>query len=496
MHPLLDILRLDAPRFGPKLADAALSRGLAVTQKDGSTRAIPVTATPVILPKAEIARRAQAATLLSRAAFKMARAILRSPDRELLLGAMSPVERRLAEATVDRLNALATTRVDYFVAGGVPYALEVNATIPAMQGYSDIAAQTFIEAVGRHAGLKDAAIASIAGRNGSNALALYRALLEGYAQQRGGATPNRILLLCRRNDAQITEQRYLAARFCDFGTEAEVVHPDELSGDEVIEARGKKWDLVYRHLFARRLEETPAPFVEHFFATWWKWKTVLLNPPSAQVEVKTTFARLSLATQQPELAKLAQLSDEELATVRELVPWTRLFRAGPTLGPRGERIDDLVQWVASDPARFVLKRAWDYGGKAVFVGRAVGTPQFEERVRAAYGAPLDWRDVCARAANDPVGGGLVVQEFVDNVPEEHLLCTPDGVHPAALYVDFSAYGSVQGGRAPDWGGVCRGSVSQIVNIVGGGGVLPLLTTEVADALHTAFRAQIGRTIRS
>lgn len=496
MHPLLDILRTDAPRFGPALADAAYQRGLAVTLPDGATRAIPVTATPVILGADEIKRRADTATLLSRAAFKMAQATLRGPECELLFGAMSPLERKLASATLDHLRSLATTRVDYFVAKDVPWALEVNATIPAMQGYSDIAAQAFIEHVARHAGANDAAIARIQAKNGSNALALYRALLEGYAGQRRGAAPERILLLSRRNDAQLTEQRYLAARFAEYGTEAEIAHPDELSGDlsgdGLIQARGKKWDLVYRHVFVRRLEETPAPFVEEFFATFWKWKTVLLNPPSAQVEVKTTFALLSRAVVEPELATFAALTPEELAAVRAMVPWTRNFRAGATVGPDGSRVEDLIAFVAKDPARFVLKRSWDYGGKAVFVGRALGTPQFEERVLAAYGAHLDWPSVCERAARDPIGGGLVVQQFVDNPPEEHLLCTTGGVHSADLYVDFSAYGSVQEGRQPNWGGVCRGSVSQIVNIVGGGGVLPLITTDVADSLLTAFKAQYGR----
>jgi hypothetical protein len=36
--------------------------------------------------------------------------------------------------------------------------------------------------------------------------------------------------------------------------------------------------------------------------------------------------------------------------------------------------------------------------------------------------------------------------------------------------------------------VCRGSSSEIVNIVGGGGVLPLITTEVANKLLTAWKA--------
>lgn len=488
MHPLFELLKQAAGRFGPALAGDTHRHGLAVTLRDGTTRAIPVTATPVILPAQEIQRRARASALLSSAALKMAQATLGGPDRGLLLDAMSPLERRLAEATFPHLRGLATTRVDYFVAHGRPYALEVNATIPAMQGYSDIAARGLIEHAGRLAGMDPRAMARLTAQNGSNADALHEALLEGYAAQREGARPERILLLCRRHDAQLTEQQYLARRFSELGTEAEVIHPDELSGEGVVRARGRTWDLVYRHLFARRLEEAPVPWVEQYFASFWKWKTVLLNPPSAQVEVKTTFALLDRALVEPGLAAAAGLTPDELDAVRTLVPWTRHFHGGGTVGPEGERVEDLVARVAREPSRFVLKRAWDYGGKAVFVGRALGTSAFEERVKASFGEVLGWTELCARAAVDRTGGGFVVQEYVENLPEAHLLCTPDGVHPAELHVDFSAYGSVQPGVAPRWGGVCRGSVSQIVNIVGGGGVLPLLTTEVADALHAALRA--------
>jgi hypothetical protein len=491
VHPLLDTLRAHAHAFGPKLAVDACERGLAVTRPDGSVRAIPVTATPVILPEDEIHRRATVSSLISRAALKMARATLEGPNAEVILSALSPLERRVAQDTYAQVTMLATTRVDYFVAG-TPFALEVNATIPAMQGYSDIAADAFIHHVGRHAGLDDGRIASLQGRNGSNTLALYRALLEGYAAQRDGRLPERIGLMCRRNDPQITEQRHLAQRFSLLGTEAEVLHPDELSGEGLIEARGRKWDLVYRHLFVRRLEETPSPFVENFFRTFHRWQTVLLNPPSAQVEVKTTFALLSRALVEPELSEMAGLEAAELLAVADLVPWTRRFEAGSTLAPGGERVEDLVAYVAGHPDRFVIKRSWDYGGKAVFVGRGLGTAQYEERVKAAYGDALDWKTLCERAASDPLGGGYVVQEYVESNPEPHLLCSANGVDAVELYVDYSAYATVGPGRPPRWGGVCRGSISPIVNIVGGGGVLPLLTTEVADALATAYRAQLPR----
>ncbi|MBM7115244.1 hypothetical protein [Archangium primigenium] len=488
MHPFLDVLRQQAVHFGPGLARAAYARGLAVTQRDGTTRPIPVTATPVLLDAEEIHRRARLSAHLASATLKMTRAVLASERREWILGGLSPIERALTERTFANVTRLATTRVDYFV-DTQPRALEVNATIPAMQGYSDIAAHTFIEHVARHFGLPEQALPALLAANGSNARALYDALLTGYAAERDGQTPRTLALLSRRHDAQLTEQHYLCARFREFGVDADVVHPDEVSGEEHFEVRGKRYDLVYRHLFSRRLEETPAPWVEDFFGTVPGRKAVLLNPPASPVEVKTTFALVSQALEDPALAHAAALTPEELEAIQASVPWTRPFRHGPGRGPEGTWETDLVARVAAEPARFVLKRAWDYGGRAVYLGRSVGTPAFEERARAAYGESLSWAALCERAATDTVGGGFVVQEIVETQPEEHLLCEAHGLTPLKLHVDYSAYASVGLGGQPAWGGVCRGSTSEIVNIVGGGGVLPLLTTEVASQLLHAWKAR-------
>lgn len=487
MHELLEVLRRQASNFGPELARTAYQRGLAVTQKDGSTRPIPVTATPVILDAGEIRRRAGLSALLSSATVKMTRAVLAGEAREVLLGALSPLERTLAERTWRHLTRIATTRVDFFV-DTAPRALEVNATIPAMQGYSDIAARSFIETVARHFHYPEKNLGALLALNGSNALALYRALLDAYAAERPGQMPETVAILCRRNDAQITELRYLAERFRDFGADVDLVHPDEVSGDEHFEVRGKRYALVYRHLFVRRLEETPSPWLVDFLGTVPGKKAVFFNPPASQVEVKTAFALLSQALAEPELADAASLTPEELEAVRLSVPWTRPFKHGPGVDPAGGRVEDLVALVAASPERFVLKRAWDYGGRAVFLGRSVGTPAYEERTRAAYGTTLTWAELCERAASDTAGGGFVVQEVVESPLEEHLLCEASGVRALPLYVDYSSYASVGLARQPAWGGVCRGSSSEIVNIVGGGGVLPLVTTEVANKLLLAWKA--------
>jgi hypothetical protein len=486
VHPFSERIRAHAAAIAPGLSRTAFQRGLAVTNKDGSSRAIPVTATPIVVSRKELDDAVGLSRELSSAAVKMAKAVLAGEDRELLLGALSPLERRYALQLGSTLDRLVTTRVDYFIAEK-PWALEVNATIPAMQAYSDIAAASFIEAVGQHSGLTPQQTAELIRRNGSNTEALYHALLRGFALVKDGARPKRILLLCRRHDSQISEQLYLARRFTALGTEAHVVHPDELSGDTEVRARGMSFDLVYRHLFVRRLEETPSAYVEELFANPAAKNVVLFNPPASQVEVKATFALLSRAVSDGELAGSAGLTDDELKAISESVPWTRPFRNGRTVGPDGAWTDDLVELVAANPSEFVLKRSWDYGGKTVFVGSSVGEAGFVERVKATYGGELSWPELVRRAADDRRGGGFVVQKLVKAIAQNHLLCAEGGtVREAELYVDFSSYASVGLDERPHWGGVCRGSISRIVNILGGGGVLPLLTEEVADALEQAL----------
>lgn len=479
---LTTALTQDAARFGPELAATAYARGLAVTKKeDGSTRPIPITATPVILDARELARRQALSARISSATLKLSRLVLSGARAGVVLDGLSPLERELAKSTFQRLSTLVTTRVDFFVGRAVT-ALEVNATIPAMQGYSDIAAHTFLEVVGRAWGASDAEVARWKALNGSNAQALHRALLAGYAQVRPGQAPRRMAMLARRNDAQLTEQRYLEGVFRALGTQADVVFPDELEGADAVRANGKTYDLVYRHLFVRRLEEPDlkgADYVKALLAEPNGTRAVVLNPPASQVEVKAVFALLSEAQGDGALAQAAGLDQAELEAIAEAVPWTRHFR--------GEALRDQV---AAEPDRYVLKRSWDYGGRAVFVGRTRNEPGFLERVKAAYGEALDWKQVCARAVVDDVGGGFVVQQVVETSPERHLLCSGQEQIPTELFVDFSAYASVGLPEQPAWGGVCRGSLSHIVNIVGGGGVLPLITTEVAQALLAARRAWV------
>src|SRR6266849_10254522 len=102
VHPLLEALRRIAASDGVTLAHSAYARGLAVTSLDGSTRPIPITATPVIIDATQIRQRANLSARLSSAAVKMARSILAGPDRELIAGALAPRKKRIPKDQCDR----------------------------------------------------------------------------------------------------------------------------------------------------------------------------------------------------------------------------------------------------------------------------------------------------------------------------------------------------------------------------------------------------------
>ena len=207
--PRFQALAAEAPRFARPLGARAYALGLAVTRGDGSTEPIPVGATPVVLEAAEVAARRELSACIASAGFKMAQALVSGAERAVLLDSLGPLERRIVERSAPSLRLLAIARVDFFAARHLA-ALELNTTIPAMPGYSDMAARAFIEEAGRLAGLPEAERSRLRALNGSNVAALHQALLAGFSVLRPGGAPQRMALLCRRADAQLTEVVHLA----------------------------------------------------------------------------------------------------------------------------------------------------------------------------------------------------------------------------------------------------------------------------------------------
>ncbi|HUJ24661.1 MAG TPA: hypothetical protein VLW85_01495 [Myxococcales bacterium] len=422
------LLRME-PAARDELAREAQRRASALGLMRGADP-IPLVLTPCALPRDELAALGRGARLITSALVKVARDVIehRPEKARLLWGHLAPLETEALHGRWREAESLLHSRIDWFVdAGGQVRALEVNATIPAMQVYSDAAARGWAEAVapGRSAALA---------RNFSNAKWLLDALLLA-AQHR--EQPLRVQLLHREGDPQVTELTGLAGLLNDRGIEARTCTPKDVALD------GDPHRVLYRHLFARYVElETPLgeAFLDPERHGMW-------NRVDGWLESKGVFAELSLH------AEDEVLTGEERAAVNELVPWTRL-------------LDDIADEELKDGDAFVLKKSHDYGGKSVVIGREAG--------------PAAFRQALAKARADPPGS-WVAQQLVDAPSSERFLCQPAGARRLALHLDISTYASLIAG-VPDGGSVCRAAPGRVVNIVGGGGVAPLFAADVLAEL--------------
>src|SRR5467141_4311909 len=202
---------------------------------------IPLVLSPCALPREELAALGRGARLTTSALVKVARDLIeRRPEKaRLLFHHLSPVESAALQSRWREAEELLQSRIDWFVGrDGAVKALEVNATIPAMQVYSDAAAGGWVEAV---APSRAKALA----RNPSNAGWLIDALLTAARRRE---KPLRIQILHRDGDPQITELRALAAMLREREIEARTCTPADVALD------GDPHRVLYRHLFARSVD--------------------------------------------------------------------------------------------------------------------------------------------------------------------------------------------------------------------------------------------------
>ena len=464
-------------------ATRARADGAFVVLADARQVPIPPILTPTAIERARMREVSAQAHHITRALTKLTVDLMEDPSRaplkQRLFGAFTPLEAEALGSTWRKSEQLATVRVDFLVdTGGRARALEVNSTIPAMQGYSDAIAGAFVRAVAEARGRPEAfadALVDDTGRNSDDLLVSLLAHHERLGGRSGGAQS--IAIIARSGDAQYGELRHYVRRWEALGHRAFIATPEVVrieDGRAVVD--GVIPDLIYRHIFARRLDPA-SDFArmclqpEHFH---------VFNPISSHLEVKGMLGLLSAAVvDDGESARIGLDADERLA-VTQAVPWTRVLQHGPTVGAGGEHIDELAAWVRAHGRALVLKRSWDYGGKGVFLGNElVEGAGAEPRLRALLGrAPVDvvgWDELVDFALGDR--DAWVVQELVPAVPERMLRVDAGAARPCDLYVDLSAFTNLGDAPRPS-GGAVRASESRIVNILGGGGLSPLVREDV------------------
>lgn len=457
--------------------------GLGKLEADGQLRPIAPALTAAVEPIARLEERSRRAHALLSAVVKAARYFLGGEGRPLadqVFQGLSPWERELCETTWRAAEAVAIARVDLFTdSAGVDRPLEMNATIPAMEGYSDVAAQALLRAVGEARGIERAAIDQLCRENGSNTDDLRRSLVAHYRRLGGAGDRPSVALVARAGDPQSPELAAIARGFAQAGLEALRCTPDQIGLDAQGRATvvGRPMDLLYRHLFARRID--PESALGRIVREPERHR--LLNPVNSQLEVKALFAELSRAAADPALARAMGLDEREFDAAAR-APWSRRLVPGPATGPGGEALDDLVAFAEAHPGDLVVKRSWGYGGTSVVIGDDLDSAEGQARARDVAGRsggdPVLWAEVVRRCAGN---GGFVVQARVELATERHLVAMEGGPRWIDWYVDVSAYTNLGVAEAPG-GGVRRGSTGRVVNIVGGGGLVPMIAEPVMEKL--------------
>jgi len=445
MVPIFEGAALEA--VGRDAAERAWAGGMTVRRPDGTVVPIPLVAEPEVLSRRALAEVAAEAQAILSGAVKLARALVASGDARDRAALVEPFEGLEAEAMAQLFSGaplpVLVARVDFLVpeGGGPPRALELNATIPAMPAYADLAAFSWIRAAARALGRPPRVENDLLALCGSHMERLREALVAFHRWRGGRRERPSIAIVARQGDAQIGELRRLEAHFAQMGHEVRNLLPAE--------CRPEDWDLLYRHVWAHRVEPGD-PFARALLDPA---RFPVVNPVNGLLEAKALFARLSECAEDPSLADRAALDPGERAAAARL-PWTR--RLDPSMVPR----------MLAERERFVVKRSWDYGGKSVHLGAETEPGAWEAAVRAA--------------AEDRRGGGFVAQErvFAERRPATRV--TPEGVFRGELYRDVSTYCGL-GPSRPD-GSVVRAAASPVVNILGGGGLSPVVPEDVIEAL--------------
>jgi hypothetical protein len=468
-------------------ATRAGNDGAFVVMSDAQTVAIPPILTPAAIERGRMREVSTHAHLITRALGKLTVDLMedpaRAPLKQRLFGAFTALEAEALGATWRKSEQLATVRVDFLVdTAGRARALEVNSTIPAMQGYSDAVAAAFIRAVAAARAMPAARTEALVDDNGRNSDDLLASLLahhERIGGRSGGGQS--IAIVARSGDAQYGELRHYVRRWEALGHRVFIATPEVV---RIVDGRAVVDDvipdLIYRHIFARRLD--PASDFARMCLEPERFH--VFNPISSHLEVKAMLGLLSAAAVDDAAAARIGLDEDERQAVAQSVPWTRLFQHGATSGPGGETIDELAAWVRAHGRALVLKRSWDYGGKGVYLGNELAEgASAETRLRALLGrAPAEsigWDTLVEFALADR--DAWVVQELVTALPERLLRVDDSGVEARDLYVDLSAFTNVGDAPRPS-GGAVRASESRIVNILGGGGLQPLVREDVLQRL--------------
>ncbi len=456
--------RLDLEEFRRRLTDAPL--GIFQVEQL-SYRLIPAALDPFVVPCDAWHDVQRDCRLIFEAYRKLVSHIRvkRPPLAELVFGELKGIEYEAAWRK-DQSDSLAAIRFDLFFDGDVIRVIEVNTTIPAMHAYSDMIVESYIRSLKEPSAECDRLL-----NEASNTLALLHSLLGLYSGKKNHPV---IGIVARAGDSQMAELLWYKNHWGSAGFECLVCTPEDLVWrNDYFMAHGRKIDLIYRHIFANKVD----PRSDFGKALAQAVPAHIFNPVAAHFELKGLLALLSTLTESE--AYDAKISEDALGAVKLRVPWTRILTAGFAKLFDGIAVD-LVPWVAQNPRGLVLKSSVGYGGHRVILGDNYGDPMpGRKQFQIANGVHLDWKALVQELASGRFGV-WIVQICLSGFKREQTVFRDGVVATETNYLDCSLF--ADSGQGLQYGGASRFHANQIVNIGTGGGLVPFFSTRHGQKL--------------
>jgi len=193
----------------------------------------------------------------------------------------------------------------------------------------------------------------------------------------GGTRVPRVAVVDWKEVATRAEFDLICERFQRHGIPARFVDPRELEyKDGELSAGGQVIDLIYRRLLTSELlgrEDEVKALIEAYKA---RVVCVVNSFRAKLLDKKMLFAMLH----DERITKL--YSEDEAASVKRHVPWTRKVAEGKTSGPDGVEVD-LIPWMVSHRNDLVLKPNDEVGGRGVLIGANLEASVWERAIKLA-----------------------------------------------------------------------------------------------------------------
>lgn len=268
---------------------------------------------------------------------------------------------------------------------------------------------------------------------------LLGAMLDAYREWGGTHDRPRIAVVDWAGVPTESEFAILARFFESEGYPTVIADPRDLEyRNGVLEAGGARVDILYKRIIIHELLATCDD--SHPLLRAYADRAVCLAN-SFRVKLVHKKASFAILTD-PEFEGL--FTAEQLAVIREHIPWTRVVRPGATDFEGRER--DMRELLSSEREKLVLKPNDDYGGHNVWVGHAT--------------APGDW----TAAVDEAFRGTYVAQRCLPVHRESMPLVEHGRLVARDLTIDFDPFlfnNSVEGG-------LVRLSSTALSNVSSGG----------------------------